>query len=387
MNPSNLIPTKTMEQLMEDAVSNLEALNFRITNLRKTGGIFNTLLAASLQGLAELYTLLIKVVEQIYLFSAAGGWLDAKAAEYSAFRKKATATQGLVVFGRQDTAGILVIPEGTVVKTEPDLDGQEYRYVTTARATMADGQAEIQVPVTAESEGAAYNVTPGLIKRLAVFLSGIDYVRNDAGWVTREGTDEESDEALRQRAERKWYQLSVGGMAETLRSLVEQVNGVVTVRIEDQHPRGEGTVDVIITSVQGVPTAELVAEVQTLLEEKASLIKDIKAFAAEAVTVPVHATLYIDPDYGDPEKVEPAGQLMISETFRYMPAGQLADDGILRIHPDFGVDQSVIYANLRGIDNVVKVELIEPAADVAITRRQVAVPGTVTLEVIKAVRA
>jgi uncharacterized phage protein gp47/JayE len=334
-----------------------------------------------MQGLAALYSLLPKVMKQAYLHSATGGWLDLKAAEYSVFRREAQKTRGNVKIGRYDSSGTAFLPAGYVVKTEVDITGKELKYILLDDFSLEDGVAEGLALVEAELAGSQYNVPGGQIKQLSAFYPGIDYVINEADWITQEGVDREDDETLRSRAEAKWQQLSLGGNKVSYASLVQEITGVVSVRVNGQHPRGQGTIDIIITGTNGVPTQNLIVQVQEHVNKYKSLIADVLVTGAEPVAVNVEAIGYIEPDYGDEAVTQAMGEYIISEMFKY---GVKKNDAIIRVHPDFGVDRSMIIANLRTIAHMVRVDLISPPEEPGITASQIHVLGTVNFTVQRA---
>lgn len=378
----DLIQTKTEDELMEEARQQLNEQQFPSRLLRK-GGVFYTLLALFFRALAALYGLLPVIIKQMFVHSATGKWLDVAAREYGVFRKQATKTVGKITFIRSDTSQRITIPAGAIFSTDPDLEGNERRFYLKENVVLPVGVAEAEGLIEAENVGAAYNVASGMIRNMLTFIPFVR-VENRDGWLEREGTDEETDDELRARTLNRWEQLSIGGIRDYYRSLVESINGVVAVHIEDQHPRGEGTADIIITSVAGVPSDSIVQEAQQLINEKGSIIGDIRAFAAEPVEIDVSVVLYYDPEYTEPETVEREALLRIQETFRY--GANNLNDGILRIDPRYPFDRSMLYSNLRNAPNVVRVEVLRPDGPVTITRRQVAVLGSVEIEVREAER-
>ncbi|ALA68840.1 hypothetical protein GT50_00590 [Geobacillus stearothermophilus 10] len=378
----DLIQTKTEDELMEEARQQLNEQQFPSRLLRK-GGVFYTLLALFFRALAALYGLLPVIIKQMFVHSATGKWLDVAAREYGVFRKQATKTVGKITFIRSDTSQRITIPAGAIFSTDPDLEGNERRFYLKENVVLPVGVAEAEGLIEAENVGAAYNVASGMIRNMLTFIPFVR-VENRDGWLEREGTDEETDDELRARTLNRWEQLSIGGIRDYYRSLVESINGVVAVHIEDQHPRGEGTADIIITSVAGVPSDSIVQEAQQLINEKGSIIGDIRAFAAEPVEIDVSVVLYYDPEYTEPETVEREALLRIQETFRY--GANNLNDGILRIDPRYPFDRSMLYSNLRNAPNVVRVEVLRPDGSVTITRRQVAVLGSVEIEVREAER-
>lgn len=114
--------------------------------------------------------------------------------------------------------------------------------------------------------GARYNVPQGQITRSLTYLDGVDTITNGEGWISREGSDTETDESLRLRGLRSWSELARVAIHDTYVNVCEEVNGVLYVTVDDQHPRGQGTIDVIVTSEAGSATEALLEAVREACE-------------------------------------------------------------------------------------------------------------------------
>ncbi|HPK04091.1 MAG TPA: baseplate J/gp47 family protein [Candidatus Sumerlaeota bacterium] len=224
-------------------------------NLNK--GIVRGLIELWAWGLWQLYQFLGEILKQAFPDTATGKWLELHCRQVGVSRKAWTKTQGVVYFIRLAAGGNVAIPAGRVVKTKPDGAGNVYRYVTTAAVVLAAGTLEVAVPVEAEEFGAASNATAGQISEIATVIPGVDGVENRADWLTVEGTDEELDEPLRLRYQLAWQSLN-GCTKHAYQAWALEVTGVVDVKILDQHPRGQGTLDVLIVGSAGVPTQQLI---------------------------------------------------------------------------------------------------------------------------------
>lgn len=376
MKPEDLLELKTFEELRDDAIQELENRQFKIKNFR-AGRVFYTLLELAMLAVASLFKLLPKVLDQLFLSTAKGAWLDIVAADRAGvFRKQPQKTQGTIRAGRNEAAVRTVLPVGAIVTTEEDTEGNLLRYVVTQRTVLDVGVAEVVVPIEAELGGTQYNVGTGQITRLATFQAGIDYITNDAGWVTLEGTDLEDDESLRRRAMDKRTAISYGGNATMYQSMAEEITGVARARVNTKHPRGEGTIDEVIIGTEGVPTQAVIDQVVEKLDNDGSAIADIAVYPVEELAVDVTATLYIDPNYGDPAVIDPAARAILTDMFKVMPV-----EGVQQINIDYGLDRSLVLANLRGIEHLISVDLQQPASDIRTTFRQIPVLGQVNLTI------
>lgn len=375
IRPEDLVPVKTFNELMDAAKARLQDMAFRITNLRR-GGVFYTLLEMANQGLADLYELLKEMAPQFSTDYATGEWLDLRAAEYEAYRKEARKAQGNLVFGRNSPDVNVVIFAGTVAATGIDRYGKRLQFIVTTQTVLEEGALEVLVPVEAEFAGAEYNVGAGLITHLITYIPGIDYVTNPENWITLEGTDTELDDDLRARAKRKWNQLAKGGTRDAYIAWAEEIPGVITVHVDDNFPRGQGTVDVIITSSAGMPSQELVAQVQAYLDEHRPLCANVQVIAPTPLPIDIDAVLYVHPDYGDLVEIESSAQGIIDAMFQY---GDKDTSGIIKASPDYGVTRASIISNLMTIRHIVNVSLKLPLNDIPVSARELAVKGSVNI--------
>lgn len=273
-------------------------------NLNK--GIVRGLIELWCWGLWQLYLFLALVLKQAFPDTATGLWLDLHCKQVGATRRPATKVTGTAYFVRAGNAGNVPIPAGRVVRTKPDGSGRIYRYVTTAAAVLPDGATEVAVPVIAEEYGAASNATVGQISEIVTMIPGVDAVENRAGWITLEGSDKEEDESLRGRYQLAWKVLN-GCTKYAYEAWAKEVVGVAQVKIRDQHPRGQGTVDVVIVGSAGAPSPALVAAVEANIlgtgnaDEKFPINDDVLVTGADLVETSVTAELEIL--YGDPATI------------------------------------------------------------------------------------
>uniref|UniRef100_C6E6P5 Baseplate J family protein n=1 Tax=Geobacter sp. (strain M21) TaxID=443144 RepID=C6E6P5_GEOSM len=270
-------------------------------NLNK--GIVRGMIELWCWGLWQLYQFLALVLKQAFPDTATGVWLDLHCKQVGVARREATKAVGVVYFTRAGMVGNVPIPAGRVVRTKPDGNGLIYRYVTTAAAVLLNGATEVAVAVEAEEYGAAANATVGQISEIVTVIPGVDAVENRADWITREGSDQEKDESLRERYQLAWKVLN-GCTKYAYEAWAKEVVGVVAVKIRDQHPRGEGTVDVVIVGSAGAPTPALLASVDANIngtgndDEKNPINDDVLVAGADLVATSLVAQLELS--YGDP---------------------------------------------------------------------------------------
>jgi len=263
-------------------------------NLNK--GIVRGLIELWAWGLWQLYQFLGTVLVQAFPDTATGLWLDLHCRQVGVTRRRATKARGTVYFTRTGMTGNVPISAGRIVKTKPDGAGRVYRFITVADAVLPDGASEIAVTVEAEEFGATANVTAGQISEISTVITGVDGVENRAGWLASEGADEESDDSLRLRYQLAWMALS-GCTKYAYEAWAREVTGVVEVKILDQHPRGEGTLDVVIIGSGGIPTEALLDAVRANIlgtgvgDEKNPINDDVQVKGPTPVNVTYEAEL------------------------------------------------------------------------------------------------
>ena len=341
-------------------------------NLNK--GIARGIIELFAWGLWQLYNFLDVVHRQAIPLEATGAWLDTHAAQVDETRKPATKARGNVLFLRGDQSGNSRIPAGRIVRTKPDGKGDIFRYVTDELAVLPDGAAFVAVPVTAEDYGQGANAAVGQICELVTPVEGIAGVTNEAGWLLEEGADAESDASLRRRYVLAW-QSQAGVTRAAYEAAALSVPGVVDVYVADQHPRGEGTVDVVVQGAAGLPTASLLAEVRTALDSAIVINHDLLVKAPEPVTVPVKAVLELFS--GDADAVKAEAENWVRSMFSY------GDDPDI---PRFSIGKDVVRdrlaSGLVSIAGVKRVRWESPTEDVEIPAGGLAVLEALDLQTV-----
>jgi uncharacterized phage protein gp47/JayE len=350
----SLIGFKDFETLTKEAKGRMGSLKSAITNWND-GGVFKTLSFVSLKAVEEVYKLLLKILPQGYVQYATGIWLELKVAEIGLKRKPATKTKGIVKFVKDDPTANVKVEAGSIVKTKVSSQGEELRYFTTEEAVSVAGESEFEINVKAEFAGAKYNLGSGYITTLVTHIPGIKEIVNLDSWITQEGTEEESDESLRERYYLKWAELSTGSTKDAYESWARSIPGVVDVEIDDMHPRGQGTVDVIIHPA----SQELIQEVTDYIIPRKPLIDNVLVRSPEFKTVNFDIVLTLASFYGDEADIISQAEAIIdglfSENYELKESIGLE---YLHLGDDLYTGKIVYY--LMKIDNVVDVEVILP---------------------------
>ncbi len=123
---------------------------------------------------------------------------------------------------------------------------------TTGGVVSADGGV-LDLQFEAVLGGSAGLVADGSVTRLLTPIAGVT-VANSIGtpWFTTTGTDEEADSKLQQRNATKWGSLGIELVRDGYINLALEVVGIDKAEIDDNNPRGEGTVDVYVAAGGGL---------------------------------------------------------------------------------------------------------------------------------------
>jgi len=375
--------SKSLDAIRQEMFDNLSAkqeeyvaagwLPIRL-NLNK--GVVRGLIELWCWGLWQLYQFLALILKQATPAEATGAWLDLWCLSVSVSRKMESKAAGTVYFVREGTVGNVRIPVGRIVRTLPDGTGTVYRYTTTEEVILLAGTSEIACPVVAEEYGSASNATAGQICEIVTVIPGIDGVENRAGWLSSEATDRETDEPLRSRYVLAWQGLS-GCTKYAYESWAMSVTGVVSVKILDQHPRGQGTVDVVVVGAAGIPTQALLTAVEGKIlgtganDDLAPLNDDVEVKAPTPVNIAIVAELVLL--YGDPETLLAEAENGVRALFN---TSSLYSVDPLAVGHDGTLDRIRKPMMLPGVK---KVNIASPLADVPVAADGLAVLQSLTL--------
>lgn len=365
---NKVIPIPTEEEEMEKVQNELEEEGFPITNFKK-GGIFYHLARLLIKLYIELKELARVILNACFIRHAEGDWLEIKAADFSKSRNPAKSTKGYVTIYRNDYANALQITKGHCFKTEPDAAGNELKFYACKETVIESGVPTGKVLVEAENPGAYYNISPGRITISMIHLEGVDRVSNDEGWIFEEGAEEEDLENLRDRCLSSWDELAAKTTEEKLRNKARSVPGVLDARIDAQHPRGQGTTDIIITGSAGEASPELIRKVTEATNELRGQYDDFLVKSSEIISQDFDITVYLAED-ASTEGIKEQAKTLI-ENMMKLPREEmnaLYTDSIVKI----------LSTNITGYR---KTDIRLPAGDQSHDESKVIVAGEVNVEV------
>ncbi len=299
------------------------------------------------------------VLRQAFPQTAEGDYLDAHAQLRGLARKRATAAQGMVRFTAGEKADApREIPKGTVCMTAGLV-----RFETERAGVLEAGALTADVPVRALEAGEAGNVSAGAISSMAVAPMGIASCTNPQP--CGGGSDGEEDEVLRERVLGTFKRLPNGANAAFYEQGALSFDQVAAAAVVAR-PRGVGSVDIVPSTMSGLPDKELLGQLQAYFEERREIAVDLKVRAPR--TSVVNITVQVEAREGwDRAEVLSRVEKAVREWF----TGRLLGQDILRAKLG-----SLIY-DCDGVENYA---ISAPAADLRVDSDVLPVLGTLRVE-------
>lgn len=363
-----IIPIPEEDEEMEKVQGELEDEGFPITNFKK-GGVFYHLCRMLVTIYIELKELARVIVNSCFIKHAEGDWLKIKAADYSKQQKEAKAAKGYVTIYRNEYNNALQVTKEHCFKTEPDAGGKELKFYCCENTVIDAGEPVGRVLVEAEAPGTYYNIAPGRITISMIHLDGMDYVTNEEDWLFEEGAEEEDLEDLRDRCMSSWAELATRTIEEKLRNAAKSVPGVLDARIDAQHPRGQGTVDVIVTGAAGEASPELIRRVGEAIEPLKGNYEDYLVKSSEVVRQAFELVVYLAEDAATDGVDAQAAKLI--EEMMALTRGEMNT-----LYRD-----SIIQVLSTKIDNYRKTDILQPSGDMLLGQDKVIMAGDINVTV------
>lgn len=364
-----IVPIPDEDEIEEQLQEDLKAEGFVIDNFRN-GTVFKTLVKISIKLYVQLLKLARTMLKNSYVSTAEDEWLELKAKDYSKQRKDAIKTTGTLTISRTTAGSVVSIPKGHIFYAL-DAEGNKLKYINNANASINESATEVTINVTAELAGSKYNVAPGQITSSLIHIEGIDSITNPSGWITREGADKETLESLRNRTLNSWADISTMPIRDKYKNAVESVPGVLIADIDDDHPRGQGTIDIIVTSASGSATETLLQQVEAAAQKIAGAYDNILVKSATAVPKDITIKLIIPATASD-EGLVTQTTYIINSYFTTNKASENANELYLS-------DLNYILRN--SLKTVKNAQITSPTADVFLPKGQIVTLGSLTVTV------
>lgn len=290
-----IIPIPEEEKEILKIQKELVEKGFIINNFNK-GGVFYHLIRISVRIGIEIKQLARSILNSCFIRHAEGESMIVKAADYGRFLREAVKATGYITIYREEFDGTLLISKGHMFKTLPDINGREYKFYAVEDTVIDAGEQVGKVLVEAEKSGTDYNLPAGKITVSMIHLGGVSSVTNEANWLYQEGAEVESIESLRERTMDAFEEAAERTTDAKIKNAAKTVPGVLNVEIDSQHPRGQGTVDIIVTSSAGEATETLLRKVEQAIEYLKGNYDDFLCRSATIVRQDIDLTIYLSKD-------------------------------------------------------------------------------------------
>ena len=362
-------PVPDVVEEMEKIRSELENEGFIINNFNK-GGIFYLIIRIFVTIYIELKVLARTVINNLFWRHAEEEWLEIKAADYGKSRKEAVKAQGYVTIYRNECQNALQVTKGHMFKTPPDVNGKELKFYAVDATVLPAGEKMGKVLVEAEESGTGYNLTEGKITVSMIYLEGVESVTNEADWLYLEGADIEYIEDFRKRIGESWSELAELTTEDKLKNVARKVSGVLDVKVDAQHPRGQGTTDIIITGTGGEATAELLRRVEEATNYLKGNYDDFLYKSSIVIEQDICLVLYISRDAAT-EGIKESAEYIIQDIMQLPKREEM--NCLYR--------DDIKYALKKGIPNYKRTEFTKPETDIELDTEKVVMPGRIEVDV------
>lgn len=280
-----LLTPKSKKVILQGMLDALGAKGFSL-DAWHAGGDIRTILEADATMLADAYKLIPQIARGNFTQLAEGRWLDLLAANrYAITRKVAAVAKYRLKLQCEANSGPYTFQVGEI--WAQNAAGLQFNNIQ--GGTIAQGGV-LELEFVAHQAGAAYNLPQGTINRLVTPRSGLSITNAEVS-LLQAGADTETDEQLRQRIKTSWASRAPFTVRDTYVGYALQFSAVTKVRVIT-HPRGQGTIDVVLWGDGGIGN-DVVSEVRTFITspERRSINDDVQVHAARARTVSFTATL------------------------------------------------------------------------------------------------
>ena len=294
------------------------------------------------------------VLDQSFPQTAQGQYLDYHAETRALARLPAAKAAGVLRFSAPSAAVTdYEIDAGSVAMTSGGV-----RFETTEKATLAKGETYVDVPASAVEAGASGNAIAGAVHIMSVYPVGITQCTNPEAFSG--GSDEESDEKLRERVLESYKRLPNGANAAFYEQEAMRFPSVAAAKAVGR-ARGIGTVDVYVSTHAGVPEEELLGEIRAALQKKREIAVDVE------VKAPTEKTVNVSAEQGwTMQEITDAATAALQAYFTGERLGEPVYTAKLA---------SILY----GVEGVKNCHLLAPDGDVGISATELPVLGTVTI--------
>ncbi|NCC67987.1 MAG: baseplate J/gp47 family protein [Clostridia bacterium] len=289
--------------------------------------------------------------------TATGEFLDMHAQMRGLERTEAVCAEGNIRFVVNSATTDIAVAKGTVC-----MNAAGTEFLTTEQGLIPAGSTYCDVAAAAREGGSFGNVPAESVCYMSLAPVGVVRCYNPMAFSG--GADEETDDNLRARIFASYASLPNGSNSAYYEQAALDTDGVAAVAVRPCE-RGLGTVDIIISGADGLPSQSLIDTLQDKLDEQREICVDIDVLSPTAVTVNISVQVEIADGFDKDDTLAAVEDAI----------GALFDGKLLGKNVLLAKLGSVIFA-VEGVENYV---ITLPTADVAVSATQLPVAGTVTV--------
>lgn len=266
------------------------------------GSVQRTLVELQAAGIADLEALRLEITKGGFLDSASGDYLDLLGqSAYSLTRKQATFARQTFRLTAQAGFGPYSIQPGQL--WAGNAAGLRFNNLAAGTLPLA---GTLDLGFGAERPGAAYNLPLGSGTVLFTPLPGVTITNTG---VLEAAIDKDADAIYRERCRLRWGELGFGATRAAYESWALSSTPTVTkVRVLDNNPRGQGTVDVVVWGEGGLGPGA-VGECDNYIQQRKPLTANVQVYAATQVNIAVAATIRLRAGFLTQVQAEVASRL------------------------------------------------------------------------------
>lgn len=359
---------KTSTDILNDIQQQYTANNMPITDWN-TGSANRTFWEIVARVAGEQYYMLQRLMNLFFCDSTelVGSYLDERVLERGLTRNIGVLSTGPVILARSTPSPFdIAIPAGTMYCTP---DKSVYIKILND-TTLQTGQSSVNVNANAGTLDANGNLVAtakgNLITGTSLIQTGVAITGIETATVASpgflDGTDTESDSALLARYLDAIRNPLTGGSANDYEKWACEVSGVVSASCIPL-ARGNGTVDVIILSSSGIPTSDLIQQVQTYIDNLKPVDDDVLVKAPTSTAINIALTYYTD-------STSDFTQLITNAIQNYIVS--IGVGGVFRI--------ALLINAILSVSGIKDVTITTPTQNIVLQQSQIAILGTLNIQ-------
>lgn len=299
----------TYEQILDRMCSRYYELTGTDADRVSDVGIRLRVLAGEIFSLASNIGWLEK---QMFPETATGEQLELHAAQRGLRRKEGSKAHGTIVFKLDMPLEYnVVVPRGTICT---NADGS-LNFIVKEDVEIERGSSYIIAPAQAERGGKQYNLPAGAITTIVTYFAVGIAITNSSNF--REGTDDETDDELRERLAQSLKNIPLGANSAYYEAAALKIDGVFSARAQSG---GNGRVNLYVAGRGGAIPSASRQELTALLNEIRPLGTVVSVLDPRSVSCNVSVSIQAEEDYTF-EQAEASVQAAIEDYFSNLRVG------------------------------------------------------------------